>query len=246
MFSDTHGQVNRENMVISGGGVQRKIEVFNRKSQRMVGIDITMPPHLLKIFFPGSDGEIAPELSFLAKENDWQTLIYPKTTPAIQGVVQQIIDCPYQGIAKRMYLQAKILELITLQLAPFLAKEAGLRSSPRLKAATIARIHRAREILLLQLENPPSLLELAQLVGLSQSTLKRGFQTLFGTSVFGYLTDQRMIWAEQLLRQNNSTVAEVANLVGYSHLGHFASAFKRRFGITPSQCLTGKKVVSGY
>jgi hypothetical protein len=105
MFSDTHGQVNRENMFISGGGVQRKIEVFNRKSQRMVGIDITMSPQLLKIFFPGSDGEIAPELSFLAKENDWQTLIYPKTTPAIQGVVQQIIDCPYQGIAKRMYLQ---------------------------------------------------------------------------------------------------------------------------------------------
>lgn len=34
-----------------------------------------MPPKLLANFFPGGDGNIAPELKFLAKENDWQTLI---------------------------------------------------------------------------------------------------------------------------------------------------------------------------
>jgi AraC-like DNA-binding protein len=243
--TDTYGKIGGGHTVISGGGVQHKIDLFCRQSQRMLGVSIEMPPQLLGNFFPGVDGEIAPELHFLAKNNDWQTLLYPQITPVIQGVVLQIINCPYRGITKRMYLQAKVLELITLQLAPFLAEQEKQEPSPRLKAVTITRIQHAREILLSRLENPPSLLELAQLVGVSTTTLKRGFKTLFGTSVFNYLTDKRMVQAEELLRKNNSSVAEVANLVGYSHLGHFAAAFKQRYGITPSQCLLGKKVVSG-
>ncbi|WP_263975317.1 helix-turn-helix domain-containing protein [Leptolyngbya sp. 7M] len=39
------------------------------------------------------------------------------------------------------------------------------------------------------------------------------------------------------------TVAEVAAMVGYSNLGHFAAAFKRKFGITPRDDLWGKKLL---
>jgi AraC-like DNA-binding protein len=63
--------------------------------------------------------------------------------------------------------------------------------------------------------------------------------------VVGYLAQLRLDKAEKLLRQGDRKVAEVANLVGYGHLGHFATAFKRRFGITPSQCLAGDKTVFG-
>ena len=74
---------------------------------------------------------------------------------------------------------------------------------------------------------------------MSDRTLRRGFKQLFGMTVVGYLTQQRIEQAEQTLRMGNCTVAEVANRVGYAHLGHFAAAFKRHFGITPSQCLQG-------
>ncbi|WP_366931732.1 hypothetical protein [Nostoc sp. NOS(2021)] len=79
-------------------------------------------------------------MRLLAKGDDWQTLVYPEITPTIQGVVQQIINCPYHGVTKRMYLQAKVLELMTLQLTPILAYQEGLQPSPRLKSQTIARI----------------------------------------------------------------------------------------------------------
>jgi len=112
----------------------------------------------------------------------------------------------------------------------------------------IARIHLAREILLSRLENPPTLLELAQIVGVSDAcgglrlrTLRRGFQELFSTTVFGYLSSIRTQQAEQLLREGKLSVAEVANLSGYSQQGHFAAAFKRKFGITPREYLSGKR-----
>ncbi|MCG6138596.1 MAG: AraC family transcriptional regulator [Nostoc sp. LLA-1] len=238
------GQLGEGYTCISGSGVQRQMLSESPKSPR-VCVDIHLPPDLLATFFPNETGEIPQQLRLLAKGNDWQILLYPETTTAIQGVAQQIVNCPFQGITKRMYLQGKVLELMALQLAPILSAQDGLQSSPRLKSETIARIHYAREILLSRLENPPTLLELAQIVGVSDRTLRRGFQELFGTTVFRYLTDKRMEWAEQLLRQGNITIAEVAHFVGYSELGRFSTAFKRRFGIMPSGCLFGKKSVSG-
>ncbi|MEH2464038.1 helix-turn-helix transcriptional regulator [Nostoc sp.] len=141
---------------------------------------------------------------------------------------------------------------MALQLAPILAQEDGLQPSPRLKTQTISRIHHARDILLSRLENPPTLLELAQMVeisdaygGLRLRTLRYGLRELFGTTVFGYLTNKRMHRAEQLLRSGKLTVTQVANFVGYAQQGHFAIAFKRKFGIMPSECLSGKKNILG-
>lgn len=225
---------------ISGSGIQRQMTIQTLKT-RCVGIDIEMPPELLATFFPDEAGEIPQQLRLLAKGNDWQTLVYPETTTAIQGIAQQIINCPYEGVTKRMYLQGKVLELMALQLAPILSAQAGVQPSPRLKADTISRIYYARDILSARLENPPSLLELAQIVGVSDRNLRRGFKEVFGTTVFGYLTNIRMEQAEQLLRSGKLSVAEVANLSGYSQQGHFAAAFKRKFGITPKECLSGKK-----
>lgn len=149
-----------------------------------------------------------------------------------------------QGISKRIFLQGKVMELMALQLASILVDQ-GVQERPKLKAGTIAKIHYAKDILLMHLENPPSMLELAQRVGVSDRTLRRGFQELFGTTVIGYLTDNRLERAEQLLRAGNTTVAQVAEQLDYAHLGHFAAAFKRKFGITPGECLIGKKSVLG-
>jgi AraC-like DNA-binding protein len=126
-----------------------------------------------------------------------------------------------------------------------LIAEDGTRNQAALglKPKTIEQLHHAKAILSAQFVNPPALPELAQQVGLSHRTLQRGFQALFRTTIVGYLKQQRLQQAEQLLRQGNRSVAEVALLVGYGHLGHFATAFKRQFGITPSQCLAGKRVI---
>jgi AraC-like DNA-binding protein len=240
----SYGCLDKRCAMISGSGMQNYMICEFAKFQHILGVDIDMPPQLLSNFFPGENGEILPQLKMLVKDKDWQTLICPESTVAMQGVVQQIINCPLLGLAKRMYLQAKVMELIALLISPFLADSEKQQSSPRLKPETTARIYYARDILRSRLENPPSSLELAQIVGLSDRTLRYGFKQLFGTTVFGYLTNERMKLAEKLLRQGENTVATVANQLGYCHQGRFAATFKSKFGITPSQCLLGKNSVS--
>ena len=239
---DSNNEVlSRDYTMISGSGIQPRMMC------QMVGdyqghLSIIMSPERLAAFFPDEQGNLPVELEFLVKGNDWQTLIYPKNNSAIRQVIKEIIHCPHQGFAKRLFLQMKVTELMGLQLMAVLRQ--GMSSQPsRLKPQTIAQIYAARELLLANLEQPPSSLELAKRVGISDRTLRRGFHELFGKTVFDYLTEQRMTQAEQWLREKARTVAEVAAIVGYSNPSHFTAAFKRQFGITPRDCLAGKKSV---
>ncbi|MGD1918600.1 MAG: helix-turn-helix transcriptional regulator [Pleurocapsa sp.] len=86
------------------------------------------------------------------------------------------------------------------------------------------------------MENPPSLLALAKLVGLNDYKLKLGFRHCYETTVFVYLRSQRLEKARQLLLETNLSVSEIARIVGFSSLSRFGAAFKRQFGISPSAC----------
>jgi AraC-like DNA-binding protein len=223
---------------VGGSGIQRAIASFHPATQPLVGIDIHMQPHLLSQFFATSTGELSSKLQPLVQGDDWQRVFSPKTTGAMRSVVQQIIDCPLIGITKRLYLQGKVIELIALQLDSILDHSRAV-SSDSLKADTVARIHYAAEILRSRLETPPSQTELAQMVGVGQCTLIKGFREIFGMKPFAYLTRHRMEQAERLLRQPGHTVATVANQVGYANPAQFAAAFKRYFGMTPRECMRG-------
>ncbi len=96
------------------------------------------------------------------------------------------------------------------------------------------RLHQVKKILLKDLKNPPSLLELALQVGLNDYQLKAGFRQVYGTTVFSYLHEQRMQQAHHLLQKTDLTVTEVANQVGYTSLSAFSNAFKKFFGTNPS------------
>lgn len=122
-----------------------------------------------------------------------------KTTPAMKQVLHQILGCPYQGIVNQMYLESKALELLSLQFAQWTADVQNSRRLPRLGLKDIERLHQAREILVQEMENPPSLLALARQVGIDDCKLKWGFRQVFGTTVFGYLHEHRMERSRQLL-----------------------------------------------
>ncbi|WP_254668329.1 helix-turn-helix transcriptional regulator, partial [Bacillus cereus] len=99
------------------------------------------------------------------------------------------------------------------------------------------KIKQAEEILLQRMESPPSLLELAKIVGLNDYKLKIGFKELFGTSTFAYLREQRMERAMLLLRSGTSNVTETAVAVGYNNISHFSESFKKKYGMKPSEIL---------
>jgi AraC-like DNA-binding protein len=138
-----------------------------------------------------------------------------------------------------MYLEGKSLEIMALQLTQLVFGENRSVKPPTLRPADVECIHEARDILVRNLENPPSLLGLARQVGLNDTKLKRGFRQVFGATVFGYLQSKRMERGRQLLAEGKINVTEVAYEVGYSSRAHFSRAFTKQFGLNPIVYLRG-------
>lgn len=134
-------------------------------------------------------------------------------------------------VIRRIFLEARILELLYLQLDQ-LQKQQQLPAD--FSREDIDRLNDARRIIAQDLQNPCSLLELARRAGLNDYKLKRGFKLLFGHTVFGYLTELRMEKARELLKKN-FPVGETAEAVGYKNPQHFTTAFKKHFGVLPSK-----------
>jgi len=227
----------------SGSGISPAYLERCRSPQRSTIVNIEIEPDVMESFFLTDRQRQSDPVKRLFKGEDWKVSFYPRVTPAMRSLALQMWNAPYRGAAKRMYLQGKVFELLAMYLDIIAEDAARNQSAPSLKPETIERLHYAKEILTTQFAQPLSLPQLAQQVGLTHRSLQRGFQALFSMTVMGYLQQRRLEQAEQLLRQGDRTVAEVAMRVGYGHLGNFASAFKRRFGITPSQCLAGKRAI---
>lgn len=77
--------------------------------------------------------------------------------------------------------------------------------------------------------------ELAKQAALSRSTFFERFNRAVGVAPMEYLLTWRMALAKDLLRRNESRVADVAQRVGYSSASTFSVAFTRHVGRSPSQ-----------
>jgi AraC family transcriptional regulator, transcriptional activator of the genes for pyochelin and ferripyochelin receptors len=151
---------------------------------------------------------------------------------AIQTIVQQILHCPYSGVVKQVYLESKALELFAMQLSHYQDARQSERSST-LRSTDIQRLYQARELLQRQFDTPPSIAALAQQVGLNRRKLNEGFQQLFGTTPFGCLRDYRLEQARTLLLDSEESVELIMKQVGYRDRSHFATAFRKKFGVNP-------------
>ncbi|HWA78567.1 MAG TPA: AraC family transcriptional regulator [Polyangiaceae bacterium] len=79
-----------------------------------------------------------------------------------------------------------------------------------------------------------SLEELAKECGLSRSVLAERFAHLVGVPPIQYLAQWRIQLAATLLRSGKSSLAEIAERVGYSSEAALSRAFKRQVGVAPA------------
>lgn len=99
------------------------------------------------------------------------------------------------------------------------------------------KIIHAREILLQNIGTPLTIKALSRKVAINECYLKKGFKEIFGTTIFDFYQGQRMEHAKYLLYEKGLTVTEVSELLGYSSISHFSTAFKNHTGLKPCELL---------
>jgi len=177
----------------------------------------------------------ASSISFISDDNLNKKYYKEDSIPnKTLTVLNQILNENLNKNIKKIYFNGKVLELLSilyntsnefdLDQCPFLADDKN-----------IAKIKRAKEIILQSIDNPPGLNELATKVEIPLKNLKTGFKQVYGNTVYGFLSEYKMTKASQMLSSKNYNVNEVSQHLGYSSASHFINAFKKRFGITPKK-----------
>ncbi|MFC4636066.1 helix-turn-helix domain-containing protein [Dokdonia ponticola] len=151
-------------------------------------------------------------------------------TPEMQSIIDSLFNIQYEGKTKMMFFRSQITALIS----HFFGQLANLHTE-KIKTPEREKLYLAKEILLNNLDNPPSLNEISKQIGLNTFKLKKDFKAFFGVPVFKYLQNERLTLAHKMIRNEESTVQEAAWHVGYDSLSSFSNAFEKKFGYRPSQ-----------
>ena len=162
-------------------------------------------------------------------------------TPDIQTVVYQLLNTSSNAFPWPLYLEGKSLELLCLHLAAIGLDHCRSSRGQMLNPDEKQKILKARDLLIADLQLPPSLEKLSQITCMTPAKLQAGFRQAYGKSVFDYFREYRMQKAMQLLDETGNNVSQTAWQVGYTNVSHFSEAFKKRFGILPKQYLKNRR-----
>jgi AraC-like DNA-binding protein len=162
-------------------------------------------------------------------------------TPQVTGILLDIRNCPLEQYYKRLFIKAKVIELLSVIFSHPPQMEAVTTQTNTLKTAEIEKMQQAREILHDNLQSPCSLIDLAHKVGTNENYLKKHFKQLYGNTVYGYITELRMQQAKTKLAQNEQMNC-IAKSIGYKNVHHFSVAFKKYFGYSPHSVRNGSLV----
>lgn len=93
----------------------------------------------------------------------------------------------------------------------------------------------AQRVLLDLIHSPPTLDDLARMVGSNRRRLNEAFQALCGQPVYGWFREERLRRAQELLANSDTSVSVIADSLGYSTPANFTKAFRERYGCSPTE-----------
>lgn len=179
---------------------------------------------------------------FFQSNKSGKNLSNKKTNIKTQTLAQELFNSPYDNTLDKLYTEVKTLELIHTEFSSLFYEKEKNSKLIKLSNQDKEAIYYAKEILLQNLSNPPSIKELARMVAINELKLKVGFNRLFNQTPYSISLEYRLQEAKKLLSQTNDfNISEIAKLVGYKYASNFTQAFYKRFGIKPKELMKSRK-----
>jgi AraC-like DNA-binding protein len=144
----------------------------------------------------------------------------------------QIANCRYPSMSRQFFFESKLMEIMSRIIAHNLPVDDGVTDMGEFETEQIKKIP---GILMERIDRPPSIPELAHELSLSATTMKSGFKKIFGEPIYAHHRNLCLERGAMMLLDTNKSILQVAIDAGYSNGENFSNAFKKRYGVSPSQ-----------
>ncbi|MBD2871831.1 helix-turn-helix transcriptional regulator [Paenibacillus arenilitoris] len=177
----------------------------------------------------------AAEVAFMPDRSWHELLRFPvrfrdgAVPPAVPDLLREMAaTAEHGGIARSMLLRAGMIRLIGLMLDRYLEDPSG---DAFLSADS--RINGAVAFLAQNPGWPPSVAELAELVQLSESHLRKLFLRHVGMPPLPFIHRMKVEQAKRLLAEGGERISAVSLRLGIQDPNYFARLFKQHTGLSP-------------
>jgi AraC-like DNA-binding protein len=151
----------------------------------------------------------------------------------LRWILEQLIRERAEGLPGAGAALAQLAHLMFVHILRAHLQRQGAADPGWLRLASDRRLAPAVALMHEQPGRDWRLPELAKAVCMSRATFALHFKAAAGVGPMGYLTEWRMRLAEHALRQNGTSIAKLAESLGYASESAFSHAFKRVTGRAP-------------
>lgn len=190
---------------------------------------------LLDVRMPGMDGFATCRLLNESPRTHDIPIIFLTSAAAgvdrLEGLQHGAVDyvtrpcLPAEVVARvRIHLQRAVRSSVSAPSGPMPLLSQGevmLRAAMRLIGANLAGL--------------PPLADLARQVGTHDKKLSAIFRKHLGMTVFAWVREERLRVSREWLADSHMSIHDIAAQVGFHSAANFATAFRARMGVTPSQ-----------
>ena len=154
-------------------------------------------------------------------------------------LMQEVVEVEEGNPLRVAVIQNRIMLLVERFFVRLYERKRNALFNIPLSRADIDRVMQVEATLTKDIFEPaPTIHQLAKMVSISESKLKKDFKLIYGLPVYEYFQKVRMQAAKDKLLTGGHSVKQVAMELGYSNLSNFTIAFKKEFGLLPSKLLT--------
>ncbi|NHN30514.1 AraC family transcriptional regulator [Paenibacillus agricola] len=175
------------------------------------------------------------EISFLS-DRSWEhvlniPVIFEAGAAELQPLVGEMLD--HSGVASpflSLFMQSSLLRILYVVLQQSMADPVAA-SFQRMDE----RIHTIIHYLLAHPDQMPEVAQLADLVSLSESHLRKLFIQYTGQAPLHFIHRLKIEQAKKLLAASTKTISQISYELGVHHANYFTRLFKAKTGFTPQQ-----------
>lgn len=178
------------------------------------------------------------EVSFLSHRS-WAQLLHVPVKPVLNRselvpLLDRMLRTSEAATAgQALLLQADLLRTLGLLLDQ--CHRADLYDSSPLVSSTDPRIRSVIEFIARNPAHHPSLTELAELAGVSESHLRKLFVRETGLAPLSFVQRLKINQAKLRLQETSERISDIAYQLGYEDANYFTRLFKRTTGYAPAE-----------
>jgi len=204
---------------------------ISRKGTHIRKVLVSAPHEWINTYVEDLPGDSALIIAFMNTHRNDARWTPSKRTLAL---CEQILNPPpAPHVIQRMNIESKAIEIFSDALSAL----SGMTDPYAADSMSVRAIGRAQEIrtyVLDHIDDDLSLATIARELGCSIESMQRAFKAAYGGTIVDFIREYRLHQARRALISEGISISEAAYRAGYSNPANFSTAFKKLFGLTPS------------